>query len=64
MLERTGTGEFLNQHVEGGRGRVAEAAETAKTRPGTETTVLDWRRPPAVRTGGGGVRRPQSREAD
>ena len=60
-LERTGMAEFLNQHVAGGRGRVIEAAEAARIRPGTETTVLDWQRPPAVQIGDRAPPRPSTR---
>ena len=63
-LERTGMGEFLNQHVAGGRARVTEAAEAARTRPGTDTTVVDWQRPPAVQGGHGEVQRQESRDAN
>ena len=48
-LERTGMGEFLNQHVAGGRRRVTEEAEAASARAGLETTLVDWQRPPTVR---------------
>ena len=60
-LERTGMGEFLNRHVAGGRRRVTEAAEAAGSRLGTETTVLDWQRPPAVRIGDKAPPRPSTR---
>ena len=60
-LERTGMGEFLNQHVAGGRRRVTEAAEAAGSRPGTQTTVVDWQRPPAGQIGNGAPRRPGTR---
>ena len=63
-LERTGMGEFLNQHVAGGRGRVTEAAEAARTRPGSETTVVELQRPPAGQIGDGEVQKPESREAN
>ncbi len=63
-LERTGMGEFLNQHVAGGVGRVTEVAEASKTRPGTETTVLDWQRPPTVHIWDGEAQRRESREAN
>ena len=49
-LERTGMGEFLNHHVPGGRRQVTEEAEAARARAGTETTIVDWQRPPAVPT--------------
>lgn len=54
-LERTGMGEFLNRYVAGGRRQATEAAEAATTRPGTETTIVDWQRPPAGRIGDGDV---------
>ena len=61
VLERTGMGEFLNQYVAGGRGRVTEAAEAASARPGTETTVVDWQRPPAVQMEDRAPPRPSTR---
>ena len=56
-LERTGTGEFLNQHVAGGCRRVTEA----RIRPGTETTVVDWQRPPTLQIGDRAPPRPITR---
>ena len=50
-LERTGIGEFLNRHTAGGRRRVTEDADAARARGGTETTILDWQRPPVVQVG-------------
>ena len=54
-------GEFLNQHVAGGRRRVTEAARTGR---GTETAILDWQRPPALQIGDGEVQEQETREAD
>ena len=45
-LERTGMGEFLNRHTVGGRRRVTQEAAAARAGGGTETTILDWQRPP------------------
>ena len=61
VLERTGIGEFLRQHVAGGRRRVTEAAEGARTRPGTETTIVDWQRPPTLQIGNRAPPRPSTR---
>ena len=50
-LERTGMGEFLNQHIAGGHRRVTQEGDGARARGETETTIIDWQRPRAVQIG-------------
>ena len=50
-LERTGMGEFLNQHIAGGHRRVTQGADAARARGETGTTIVDWQRPPAGQIG-------------
>ena len=45
-LERTGMGEFLNQHVVGGFRGMTQPSSAARRSSDSQTTVVDWQQPP------------------
>ena len=50
-LERTGVGEFLNQHIVGGLKGITQQTGAARARGDSATTIVDWQQPPGGEMG-------------